>query len=580
MPTELKITCDASEYNRTLDDVVQRARKTSATLQQTGDAGTKTAGGLKKGFADLRAELNNTAGGAKKLISSLLVGGGAIGIILAGIASVGKLIALAFEAAERKIKESADLADRSAASVREAAAANAELRSATDGYAKRLGELASSEKLSNAQKVEARKLVRELTAAYGDLGIQLDETTGRITGVDEAIAKKMTIDRNRQISELTAELKFIEANDRQQRELRDTSGVATGIGDWRIGGEETIKAAQAKLDENAAKKIEIRRKLAELRRSDPGKDYLEAQKAAASDTARTAAEARDEARHQQWRADMDAAFESATSNAGKRNNRLEILKVEEQRLAKLQEAYAKAQAVRQKAAAGSAAALKAAAAEFAAEQQMIPAEQTIAEIKRQIAGLDKVRALTVSEAANAGRKELEVNLLIARGEFEKADALRLQQQLKEKGIKLSEEEAAKVKASQQEIAAGNLKLKLAEQARSLRGKSMEQAGRGREFAEEEALRRAAEVKRGKLTEAEAANVKKIAALAWEMDHRDTGRRADLTIRSNSLTERGGFAGGVRMPPVDQVNREIRNYNQQQVQRLAAIESMLHKLIEE
>lgn len=651
MPTELKITCDASEYNRTLEETVQKSRAAAAAIQQdgtasasngstpaggpisaadaapphvdvtakvegleqvrelaqtidklpdkktvtvsaaganaaatevkaVGTAANSAAGGIKGFFQGIRAELNNTAGGTKKLVSSLLAGGGAVGIILAGIASIGKLIAWGFELAEQKIKEAGELADRNAESVRNAAAANEELRSKTDGYIGRLTELSSKEKLGNAEKLEAIRLIKEMSGAYGDLGMRLDETTGKVTGVDQAIARKLKIDHDRRISELQADLRNIEDDDRVQRELRDHAGVPIWIdGDTRVGGEETVKAAQAKLDENAAKKNEIRRKLAELRRQDPEKDHLEKRKAETSDAADAAQKQRDEARYQQWRSEKDAAFDSATSNDSKRQNRLSVLAAEKERLAELRQIYDAAEATRRKTAAGSIEEAEATRAAHEAETKLVAAEERVAAVKRQIAGLDKARALTISDAANAGKKELEINRLLARGEFEKAEALKLQQQLKTQGIKLSEDEAKKIRDSQRAIAAGNLKLNLAEQARNLRGKAMEQTGRGREFAEEEALRRAAEIKRGKLTAAEIANVRKIAALTWETDHRDTSKRADMTIRSNSLTARGGFAGGVRMPPVDQVNREIRNYNQQQVQRLVAIESMLHRLLE-
>lgn len=575
MPTELKITCDASEYTRTLEETVQKTRNTTASLQQTGDAGTKTAGGLKKGFADLRAELNNTVGGAKKLISSLLAGGGAIGIILAGIASIGKLIAWVGELVGRKAKDACDLAERNAASIREVAEANEQLRQKTDGYISRLDELARTEKLGNAGKAEALKLVRELTGAYGNLGISVDKTTGQISGLDRAIERKAEIDRARRMSSAKAAMQQIVAQMEYWREVQKTAGY--GFGETRFGGQEVHDNATQKLTELAAAYAKENDRYNDARRIDP-RAIRKNKEREAEDNRLAVQEKRDEARYQQWRSGKDAAFESATSAEGKRNNRLEVLRAEEQRLAKLRQRYNEAAEAYQHANPGHDANVSLQKM-LEAEQAMIPAEQTVAEVKRQIAALDKARALTISEAANAGKKELEVNRLIARGEFEKAAALKLQQELKAKGIRLTEAETKKIQASQRAIAAGNLQLKLAEQARGLRGKAMEQAGRGREFAEEEALRRAAEIKRGKLTAAEIANVRKIAALTWETDHRDTSKRADMTIRSNSLTSRGGFASGVRMTPVDQVNREIRNYNQQQVQRLVAIESTLHRLLE-
>ena len=246
----------------------------------------------------------------------------------------------------------------------------------------------------------------------------------------------------------------------------------------------------------------------------------------------------------------------------------------------LRQKYEAAKVTQQKNAADPIESNKAAQAVAAAETKLVAAEERVAAVKRQIAGLDKARALTISEAANAGKKELEINQLLARGEYEKAAALKLQQELKAKGIRLTEEETKKIQESQHAIGAGNLKLNLAEQARGLRGKAMEQAGRGREFAEEEALQKAAELKKGALSPDEAANVKKIASLTWEMDHREDPRAAVPTIQSNSLSARGGFAGGVKAPQTDQINRDIRESNRKQADTLQRLESLLRKLTED
>lgn len=58
-----------------------------------------------------------------------------------------------------------------------------------NGYIQRLQELSEVEKLSNLEKKEALFLIQELNKRYGDLGITIDSTTGKIIGLSEAQQK-------------------------------------------------------------------------------------------------------------------------------------------------------------------------------------------------------------------------------------------------------------------------------------------------------------------------------------------------------------------------------------------------------
>ena len=58
-----------------------------------------------------------------------------------------------------------------------------------NGYVQRLQELSEAEKLSNLEKKEALFLIQELNKRYGDLGITIDSTTGKIIGLSEAQQK-------------------------------------------------------------------------------------------------------------------------------------------------------------------------------------------------------------------------------------------------------------------------------------------------------------------------------------------------------------------------------------------------------
>lgn len=73
------------------------------------------------------------------------------------------------------------------------------------GYLDRLKEISLEENISNALKTEAISIIQSLTDRYGDLGISIDVTTGKIHGLDEGMAKA-----NKKMSEFAKEAKRLE----------------------------------------------------------------------------------------------------------------------------------------------------------------------------------------------------------------------------------------------------------------------------------------------------------------------------------------------------------------------------------
>ena len=249
-------------------------------LEQTDAAARKTGGILAKlipvslreqaaqAFGAIREEMNKTRGGAGNFLGKFLAGGGAIGIIAAGIASLGKIAVTAYRNWINGMKEAGELAQRNAANIREAAEANEQLRQKSDGYLSRLSELSSAEQLSNSNKAEARKLIADLTKSYGDLGVKLDETTGKLSGVDEAMVKKLQRDKDRRIAEMETELRQLQSDNAAQAQVRDNAGIPVWFGgDVRLGGEADAKEAGQKIEENVKRMTELRRQLHEQRRS-------------------------------------------------------------------------------------------------------------------------------------------------------------------------------------------------------------------------------------------------------------------------------------------------------------------------
>ena len=225
---------------------------------------------MKGVMAEVRAGVNDLSGGMQNVASDFMKKGGGVFILYEGIKSLIKIGQHFYGEWINGMKEAAAMSEQNASSIREAAQANEELRQKGDSYLAQLEQLASQESLSNANKAEAKKAIGELTKAYGDLGIKLDETTGKLTGVDSAMIKKAEKDKSRRIKELNAELKELQNANQQQAEVRDKAGIPVWFGGkYRIGGKETSEAAAKQIAENNKRISEIMRQRKELMDSDP-----------------------------------------------------------------------------------------------------------------------------------------------------------------------------------------------------------------------------------------------------------------------------------------------------------------------
>jgi TP901 family phage tail tape measure protein len=92
-------------------------------------------------------------------------------------------IVAAYSALYYAIRKADDATKQLNHTMSEQARRGEELRSADMERMRRLEELAAKEKLNTHEMREAHDLIGELESRYGDLGISLDETTGRIDGM-------------------------------------------------------------------------------------------------------------------------------------------------------------------------------------------------------------------------------------------------------------------------------------------------------------------------------------------------------------------------------------------------------------
>ena len=504
------VTADVSAAQSSLLKVTGDTEKLNKTVAKVPVKGF--AAEFKNGLSAIREELNKTTGGAGKFLETFLAGGGGIGIIMAGVGAAITMIGTAYNTLRQRLQENAEQFSRNSASIRETAEANEAVRQKTDGYLSKLQELSSAEKLSNSQKAEAAKLIGDLTKSYGDLGVKIDEVTGKLTGVDAAVVKKLQQDKSKRTAEIEAELKQIQNEIKQQQEIRDTAGIPIWFGgNTRVGGEEETKAAGQKIEELTKRAAELNKKRVEIKRSDPVEEFRKKQKAEVEDLKKQLTEQR-----------------KITSDHLATAKQSEDMSDPSGKIAHLQ------------------------------KQRDRHQQETLDPLQKKIDHAEW-RVLSTKGDDQVGAEKQLLQLKIAQQqELQKAYAL--EKQIKE------------VK-DQQAQAAENLKKNLKTQSFDLYGQAMTQAGFGKEFAQQKALRDAREVKGSDLSDSEKKSVLKLAELSFGLSQRREASFGDLSVKTNALTARGGFQGGAVVPDTDRYNREIAQTSRTLLVTLQRIETL-------
>lgn len=593
-------------------------------------------------FGAVRSEMNKTQGGAGKFLESVLAGGGAIGIVMAGVASVVKLVTGVLTAAKEAWlahvqtlqANSADL-ERVGGELQKTAEKEREALSA-------LRELNQQESLSNTQKNAAAKAIRLLQASYRDLNIEVDATTGKLKNFDAVNIAIMRRQTQRQLQNVDAQIK---ANSKVTGQTQDNLRQRGFFGEYWENFKQTYGFGTAEEDSGAhkgasEKNMELQKQRAELlRRQKEAEELYRAQRQA--ENADLSEGYRERSRSFEQRK-SDDAFNAAQDIDAKIANRRQAIDAERggRQRAEAEAALGSAQTDYEKArrSGDRDGMLSAEKQILLAKQAILASDEKIHSFEQQIDALTRQRADAYAKLTAQAQYELDYNKLIVAGELEKAAALRLEKELKEQNLKLSEEEKKKILeqrealqkqdtakqiaeakeevALQQLLVDGNyeayeaeklrlemkrqgkklteeetqelleqrkalkelnLRQNLQEQAYGLYGEAMTKAGRGREFEEQKALRDARKAKGGELSEEETAMVKQLSAISYAMANTRETSLGDTSVKTNSLTARGGFAGGAKLPESDKINREIANTNKLQLEQMKQIATICEKL---
>ena len=92
------------------------------------------------------------------------------------------------------------------------------------------------------------------------------------------------------------------------------------------------------------------------------------------------------------------------------------------------------------------------------------------------------------------------------------------------------------------------------------------------------LKDARAAKGAELTDKESEAVRKIAKLTYSMNSRRENDPGDLSIKTNSLTARGGFQGGAVAPDLERYNRITAENSRQTLARMRTLETNVAKIL--
>lgn len=194
--------------------------------------------------------------------------------------------------------------------------------------------------------------------------------------------------------------------------------------------------------------------------------------------------------------------------------------------------------------------LRSGEAKVSAEREYLAAEKELLAVKQEIYGLERQMASVRKQAASEAAAK-------AAAKAEQAKRKR------EEETRLAEQKAT-------------------EEARQKAGLKEYFVGQVRQDGPvgyvEQSLKDARSAKGADLTEEESEAVRKIARLTYSMNNRRENNPGDLSIKTNSLTARGGFQGGAVAPDLERYNRITAENSRQTLARMRTLETNVAKIL--
>lgn len=190
---EAKVDRSAKKMDNSLSSVGSGTKNVEKNLQDAA-----------KGM-DSISKVGGKAGGVMKNLTESIQGMlSPIGLVTAGITAVISLFVKMQEQAKQRIQALKDWS-RGGITDAEKRITDSQKEMATDrGYMDRLIEISKYEEIDNATKQEAIRIISLLTSKYGDLGLSIDDTTGKVLGLVEAIEQFNQKQLNREMQDINS----------------------------------------------------------------------------------------------------------------------------------------------------------------------------------------------------------------------------------------------------------------------------------------------------------------------------------------------------------------------------------------
>ena len=497
-----KITLDIKEYEELLARARGDMKKFSSGAQndfkQVGKGATK-AGSL---ISSMSAE----AGGAFGKLGNI-IGAIASGPVVALTAALGALVAAGVDMWDRMTFSTEEYAKKLdlAAQAAEKNRAAVEKQVAEDqGYMERLQELASREVRSNEAKAEAATLIKNLTSRYGDLGISIDEVTGKITGMDEAQKKFQERQKQHRMQALQEQMTYTQSKLMNQGKQATSSMYFADR--WLGGSKDAQKVTKNILSDpnlDIGKKLEYATQVRDYAKTD---ESIE-----------------------KWQKVIDSL------------EKMRNLQREYNQLQQTGAATEKEQ-------------------NTAMQKKTEKADQQLAAAQKEQEAAAQAQQKT-EDYYNSSIKNLETQLkiqqLINEGKTEEAERLKIINDLESKGRPVEEARISRMMELKSMMGEQQLAAAQGTQAKSLYDRALLAAGRGQEADTRAALEQARAAKKGgELTEEEKSRTLELLGLSQQLDKLSGANFPGMAIQTNSLTARGGFQTGAVVPDTEKYNRII------------------------
>ena len=192
--------------------------------------------------------------------------------------------------------------------------------------------------------------------------------------------------------------------------------------------------------------------------------------------------------------------------------------------------------------------------------------------------IEKERKKHIDDILLSLENESDILSLRINGLDDEAEELELINQLKSKGVELSNEDLRIIINKKKALNSLKLRDYFQNENKSLDIQGMKENGELREVLRLEVLRNAEKIKGGKLTKEELKNVERLADRQFELQNRSgkielNGYKQTLNIRgelTNELARRGGFTSSVVSDPMWTINQQLLQVQKSQNNILSSI----------